>query len=337
MTPHYKLLANNQDITKIIADRMLSITLVDEAGMDSDTLTIVLDDRDNQIAIPPTGAELSFAIGLANSQTQGLINKGLFTVDETFISGPSYTLTISAKAADMGASLKERRTRSWTHITLGALVQSIAGAHKLKPGIAPNLAQVSFEHIAQTNESDFHLLTRLSKDNDAIVKVANGHLIMAPKGQAKSVSGKSLPVINITPKDISRIELTQADRGKYTKVIAHWHDTKTGEKKPVSVGDGTPAFTIRRVYRNKDIAARESARKLEALKRGEAFGNVDIVLDEQSDDLSQTALSLSADAKLALSQFRSEINGAWSVSRVTTTLANQGISVACDFEVPNKT
>ncbi|MDF1583908.1 MAG: hypothetical protein P1P78_11420 [Methyloprofundus sp.] len=63
MTPAYKILANQNDITAAIRDRLISLNITDEAGMQSDSITIVLDDRDNIIELPNKGAQLDVFIG----------------------------------------------------------------------------------------------------------------------------------------------------------------------------------------------------------------------------------------------------------------------------------
>jgi phage protein D len=61
-------------------------------------------------------------------------------------SGPPNTITIRGKAADMRASIKAPKTRSWDSLTLGALVQTIAGEHGLTATISEQLALIAIEH-----------------------------------------------------------------------------------------------------------------------------------------------------------------------------------------------
>lgn len=46
MTPSFTLRANDQDITAKIKDRLIRLSVTDEAGFKSDTLSIKLDNRD---------------------------------------------------------------------------------------------------------------------------------------------------------------------------------------------------------------------------------------------------------------------------------------------------
>src|SRR5690554_3922674 len=110
MKPDFRILADRQDITARIRDRLLSLRITDEAGIQSDTVEILLDDRDGRIEWPAHGVELEVFLGDGRS---GLSRMGLYVVDEVEHSGPPSSLTIRGKAADMRAAIKAPRTRSW--------------------------------------------------------------------------------------------------------------------------------------------------------------------------------------------------------------------------------
>jgi phage protein D len=325
MKPAFRVIANGQEITDLINDRLLSMTIIDESGIQSDTATIVLDDRDNAIELPPTGAELEIYLGYAS----GLAKMGLYTVDEIALAGSPDTITISCKAADMRASLKEKKTRSWPELTLGDIITTIASEHSLQPAIAPQLASIAIAHIDQTNESDLHLITRLARQHDAIAKPASGYLLYVPRGEAKTASGQALSSVTIDKGQTTDFSLTMADRGKYQKVIAHWHDTATGQKMPLSVktgaGSGKPAYTLRHTHPDAVTAQIAATAKLAALKRGQSFGHFTITPAD---------INIMAEGKIMMTGFRKEINGQWSCVRVEYRLDNQGLSASVDFETP---
>ena len=53
-----KLKINGADKTALITDRLESLTVTDQAGLDSDTLSLTLDDRAPHIKLPPIKAAL---------------------------------------------------------------------------------------------------------------------------------------------------------------------------------------------------------------------------------------------------------------------------------------
>ena len=58
MKPKYQISADDNDITKLIQSRLMSLTISDEIGLVSDTMTLELDDRDSAFALPAFGAVL---------------------------------------------------------------------------------------------------------------------------------------------------------------------------------------------------------------------------------------------------------------------------------------
>ena len=78
MRPIFRILADQQDITDTIRDRLLSLRITDEAGNQSDTVELQLDDRDAKIQWPSHGAELEISLGAGENQ---LTRMGLYIVD----------------------------------------------------------------------------------------------------------------------------------------------------------------------------------------------------------------------------------------------------------------
>nr|VFK64640.1 MAG: Phage late control gene D protein (GPD) [Candidatus Kentron sp. UNK]VFK71159.1 MAG: Phage late control gene D protein (GPD) [Candidatus Kentron sp. UNK] len=193
---------------------------------------------------------------------------GLFVVDELELSGPPDTLTIRGRAADMEASLKEHRIRPWEDVTLGGMVKTIATEHGLTPAVGDFLAPIDIPRLDQTEESDLHLLTRLARQYDAVAKPANGYLLFVPKGEAKTATGKAIPTVSIHRNQISEHRVTLADRGRYQSVVAHWHDTASGERIQVRTGDGRPTFTLRHAYPDAAAAGKAAKARLDKLNRG---------------------------------------------------------------------
>ncbi|SFD72401.1 contractile injection system protein, VgrG/Pvc8 family [Pseudoalteromonas denitrificans] len=322
MNPIFRVLANNTDITQTIQGRLISLTITDEAGIQADTASIILDDRDNVLEIPEKGAKLEIYLGYKETT---LTKMGLYTVDEIVCSGSPDTMKISCKAADMRTSLKVKKSRSWNQITLGDIVQSIAGEHNLQPGISQELAAVQIKHLDQTNESDLHLLTRLAKEHGAVAKPANGYMLFVTKGDAKAATGQTLSAITIDKSHTTNWQVTMADRGKYQSTVARWHDTNTGERVSVTMGDDKPAFTLRHIYPDESAAQTAAIAKLEALKRGQAFGSVSLPIAN---------LDAMAEGKATLKNFRAGVSGQWTITRVEFKLNNNGLSSFLEFEVP---
>lgn len=324
MRPVFKIVANNTDITNKIKARLISLRITDESGLSSDSLEMQLDDRNNGLTIPATGAELEVSIGYVES---GLTLMGLYTVDEVELSAPPATMTIRAKAANMKASLKAQKTRSWHQTTIGDLVSVIAGDHNLIPAVSDALDSVSIDHLDQTEESDLHFLTRLAQQHDAVAKPVNGKLLFVTKGTAKSVSGKAIAPISIHRHHVSGWRLTIAERTKFQAVQAEWQDTDTGQRRSIVAGSGKPVFKLRSTYDDRQAATAAAQAKLMWLNRQGSKGDLTI---------NQGIPTISAETPLVLIDFREGVDGEWIATRVQHSLDNNGLRTTVEFNPPSK-
>ena len=311
--PDWRILADGQDATAKMRDRLLRLTVTDEAGNDSDAVEIELDNRDGALALPRTGAELRVFLGW---QGAGLTDMGLYVVDEIRTSGMPRTLVIAAKAADMRASFKAPKTRSWHDTTLGDLVATIAGEQGLEPVVAAELAGVPVPHLDQTGESDMALLSRLARQYGAVAKPAYGKLIFVPRGQAKAASGRELPTVSLSygAGDISGWGTTIAERGRYGAVTAHWHDKAAAERKSVTVGGDEPTMTLPTSYPTEAEAKAAAEAKLAGLMRGAAKLSLD----------GPGRVDLFAEGRLVVAGLDAAADGEWGITRVEHTLVKGG-------------
>ncbi len=321
MTPAFHIAVDGTDITAQIRYRLLSLRLTDEAGMQSDTVELSIDDRDGLIELPRTGANMSVSLGYDET---GLFPMGQYTVDERELSGPPQTMTIRARAADLRQSLKAPKTRPWDDTSLGAMIEKVAAEHGYQPRISEALAAIELDHVDQTDESDLHLLTRLARQHDATVKLACGFLVMTEKGGLTSVSGQALSQIELTPAHITDWRATLPERGKYPAVKAHYHDAQKAKRTAVTAGSGEPVFTLRHTYATPNQAQSAARAKLAAFERG--LATLSLTLPGRPE--------LAAEGGVTLSGFRTGVNGSWAISRVEHALDAAGYVCQLEAEVP---
>lgn len=327
MRPLFRIVANGSDITAKIQDRLLELKLHDEAGLGSDTAEIRLDHRDHAIRIPAKGATLKIAIGYAES---GLVEKGLFTVDEVQISGPPHRLMIKAKAADMRKSLKEPRSASYDDITVGDLVKTLAARNDLKPRCSADLADIGLGHVDQTEESDLHLLTRLAGQHGATAKPANGCLLFVPAGEAKSASGQALSAVHVDlVADGGSYDATFADRKDYGAVTARWRDQSGNRDVEETIAaeaaePDAPSYTLRNTYPDAEAARAAAKAKLAALGRGTATLSLDSIIGKPT---------ACAEAPLTVANAHPEIAAiTWRITSADHSLTNSGLTTRIEAE-----
>jgi phage protein D len=192
-TPAFRLEADGTDLTGIIADRLISLRITDQAGQQSDSLEVALDDRNAQVPVPRSGAWLKVWLGY-RAAGQAPVYMGSYAVDEVDLGNGPRSMVIKATAAQTAPELvKEQRSQSWHNTTLGKIAEEIAKRNGLQLVLKGKLGDVKVKHEDQTSESDQSFLTRLAEKYGATIKPADGTLIVAPRGK-----GSASPVPNTT-------------------------------------------------------------------------------------------------------------------------------------------
>jgi phage protein D len=270
MKPMFRVVADGKDITALINDRLLLLRTTDKPGMDSDEFELRIDDRDGEVALPSRGADIELYLGY---EGQRLTRIGLYTIDEIEVSGPPDTMVIRGKASDMRGSGKTTRSGSWENVPLSKIVSDIAQRNGWKP--VCNVA-TKVPRADQLNESDYNFITRLAKQYDCTAKVADGKLLVMPRQEGLSVSGKVLGVVSITRRDVSRWQFRLGDRTTHKAVSTKHQDKKTGKMTVVTLDnedspDGLPPIhTDRHIYPNKTAAEQAAKARLAAFNRSTA-------------------------------------------------------------------
>jgi len=318
-TPEFQLTVEGQDITRVVSENLISLTVTDKAGGESDQLQIQL--VDTGFELPKRGRVLRLALGF-NGQR---VSKGAYTVDEITVSGPPSTLQITAKAAPMDSQkhkgkLQTQKTRSWDQISIGDLVASVAAEHGLVPRVNEQLAQKVIQHVDQANESDMNLLTRLARQYGAVSKPANGFWLFLKDGEGKTAGGAALPLVSLTPEQVSRWQARFNSRNKVQRVVAQYHDAETGGKVEVATGHGEPEFRIAFTYPNRDEA--EAAAKARAKSVQSGSDNLDVSMS-----CTPELVALAAEGHLQLDGFREGVDGRWRVTQVVHALTGSGLQL----------
>ena len=319
--PTYRLRLDGQDITPQINARLISLSLEEARGDTADQLDLVLSDHDGALALPRKGVKIELAIGFIG---QELVDKGRFVVDEVEHSGAPDTVTIRARSADLRDSLRVRRDQSWHATTLGDIVKTIAGRHRIEHRVAPALASVAVSHIDQTNESDLNFVTRLAKRHDAVATVKAGALLFLPINGSKTASGARLPTIAITRASGDSHNFTQSDRDAYTGVRAYWHDGKKANRKGVLVGTKVTPKTLKDTYATEADAMAAAKAEWQRIQRGLATLKLTLAIGVPS---------LVPQSPVTVQGFKQQIDGTkWLASRVTHKLDDSGLTTDVELE-----
>ena len=311
-TPAFRIEANGGDITRLIADRLLSMRLNEQAEQQSDSLEITLDDRDKRIPVPSNGTWLRVWLGYSSGGRKP-VYMGAFAVDEVELSMGPRSMVIKATASNTAPTLqKEQRTKSWHNTTLGAVVQEIAARHNVVPVIKGNLASQQIAHEDQTNESDQAFLTRLAEKFKATIKPADGKLVVVPRGATDNAGS-----VTIRQEEVTNWRATLKNRGAYGGVKAKWLDRSVNKEKVVTAGESggaLPVFEEKQLYKTQAEAQKAAESRLQSLRAGEV--RVNITLPGRPD--------VNAEGMVTLAGFRGEVDGTWNVKNVTHDLGSSG-------------
>lgn len=284
--PIYRLEVDGNDISPLVVDRLISLTIKDNRGLVVDSVDIDLDDSDGQLEIPPEGAIIQVWIGWSNT---GLVDKGKYKVESVTHRGAPDILSISAFSNDVSEGLKQKRERSFSNKTIQVIFETVGAEYALKTIVHDTLANRVISYIAQ-NESDANLITRIADEHDAIATVKNGHLILLPRGASQTVSGLPLSTAQIFRSDGDGHNYTTGTgTDRITGVKAYYYDTGKSKKLYVVIGDNEDNLKeIRYVHRDKKTAELAAQAEYNRCKRASqklsytfAFGQPNLLPEQE--------------------------------------------------------
>ena len=308
----YQVLADGADFTAAAGERLLSLSVTDVAGTESDTVSIEIADPGGRTEPPRTGAAISVSMGWEHTS---LVHMGKFIADTPRASGFPETLSITGRAADQRETLKQHRTQGWDGKTLGEIGQEIASRNGLIPAIADDLANRPVPFIAQNEESDQHFFRRLVERHGGILTVKEGRLVAVPRGAGVSATGKALPTVTITRDDnLLDYNVTLPDRPRFKRVKASWADRPTATRQEVEAkaADEGPDFVLRDPYASEPEAQSAADAKAAELKRGGGSLSLTIVGNP----------FIRAEQPLLVQGLRPGADGLWTIRRVSHTIGD---------------
>ncbi|EGR1449012.1 hypothetical protein D7170_01845 [Vibrio cholerae] len=321
----FKIIAEGKDITPILREFFVSLTITDEAGLDSDTFELVLAD-DGKIAFPRNEATLQIYTG---KTIDSLVFRGTYTVNSVKLMSPEQTINLSGDAANLGGSFKTQRDFTWQKTSLKALVETVAQRNGLTAAIDAEYASITIEHYVQAGQSDADLVTELATEYGATMKVANKKLVFSQRGNNQSVSGKTLPAVPVHLTDETQAVIELKGTGKFQAVEAYWQKVEQGQKQSVRVGDSSGKVKkLSKVYPS-EAAARSAA---ESALYHEKCQDYVLTLEDFP-----FIPGIQAERNILVSGHkRPEFNTQWMCSKVTEVLSEAGHTLSGEFVIPKQ-
>ncbi|MDY3571965.1 contractile injection system protein, VgrG/Pvc8 family [Enterobacter hormaechei] len=336
--PNFSISVEGDDITEIVRKNLISLTLKDHGAgskkSDEFTFSVVSD----VMKLPPKGVKISVAIGFGGE----LVNKGTFVVDARSSgqsSGGPRIIEITARAFSKTnerghSTLQSQKTRSFSDITLGDLMLTVASEHGLTARVDSRLVNVSVAHVDQLGESDMNLMTRIAGQFGAVSKITHDYWVLSPRDSDTTVSGKPLPVRTITPDmceqwryhDNSDHPSVSSDtKGSGTIIIPYTDMADGGKVKSLKVGSGEPVFTY---------PSNQPSLKDAQYVAGGTTKHVAKKLRGMSMTLPATPelMGMTAEGKITTEGFGSVEDRTWKVGRIEFQLQPKGLTISLELE-----
>lgn len=345
----YKIEYDDQDITSQFENRLISLQVTDSRGFNADSLSLELDDTKGDLVFPKRGVKINVQFGF---NTDGLIYRNQFVIDECEYSGPPDKLTISGSSANFRDTLNTKQEESYHDSTIEDIITKIAKRNDLDCFITASLKEIKIEHLDQTDESDASFMTRFLQDYGASATIKNGVLLVFTIGAGKTVNGKNIPMMTIERKTGDSFQFSIADREAYTGVKAYWLDykkakvesTSSKKQKPkkkedplvedekkkdedsVLVGAEGNVKTLRHTYSTKGNAMRGAQNEWAKLQRGACSFSM---------HLAEARPDLYPEMPVQVVGFKPEIDSTeWTVVKCSHSLtAGSGLQTSVELEL----
>lgn len=323
--PYISLSSGGLDLIPVWGPLMLSLVVSDEKGIESDKITIELDDADGQCSYPGEGQVVTVSGGYEN---EGGRVTGQYEIDQVDFEGWPQKIILQGTTVSAKKETKERKTEAHKKEdtkTLGDLAKKIGKRNGWQPKISDEIAKIELEYEGQAGEFDAQFLTRVAARFGGIVTVKQGNLIVSKAAGGKSASGQAMTPILVSPGlNLIHYRCSIKKRPDHGKAEAHTFDRKKVERDDAKTGSGESTFKIREPFKNKKEAEAAAEAKLAELARATGSATFEIEGDTTA----------RAEAPVIASGIRSKVDGRWNSTRVEHRWDESGYTTTIECEAP---
>lgn len=170
---------NGKNISDDLRPYLISITVTDKDGTESDSCNIEVDDTSGQFATPNEKASVRVAL---NGVTvfEGIVDK----VRSKGSRGSGMTMTVTAKGYDTKGKAKEAQAFHADDATLEDFLGQAADRAGFTLKVDPEFASMTRDYWAADFESFLHLGQRLARELNGTFKLKAGNkAVLAPRGK----------------------------------------------------------------------------------------------------------------------------------------------------------
>ncbi len=222
--------------------------LTDGNGIENDSLSMTLF-SENVDGIPPKGEKYQVFLG-DTYRDEFQISKRSISLRPREV---RLVLCVAPFNVLDSTGYRERKSSSWPPNTpISQIVSDCVTSHGFTVFVHPELQNIQTEGMHRTEESTSAFIYRLAKQYDAVAKIVDGKYVIAPKGKAKSPTGKEIETITLSlndkqASDLTNIEIDLDGRDDFLGVKGYYLSTDSGERVAVVVGS-SPCKVIRNEF-----------------------------------------------------------------------------------------
>ena len=325
MKPDFIVKAGEKDLTAEFKKRLVSLAVVDADGLTADSLTITLDNSDHGLAFPDTGTDLQCWLGY-----EGALNyMGQYSVDNIELPLELDLLSITATGARFRSSYRQKRDGGFSDTNVKAIIETVAHRNGFEPSVADAVADLTVGHFQQKNMSDSALMVELKKQFGVMVKPVGDRLVAVPDGEGKTVSGKTLPVVEVALSDIAAGSVNLTGRNQYTAVSAKYQDFDKASTNIITEGDSSKKVKVlSKLFANEEEARGAVKAKLAQITRKHFVLKV-----------ARMAGNTNVRVKRVVAfkgHYSDKVNGEWDIDSARHTLNSQGLITVWSGKAPKK-
>jgi Bacteriophage probable baseplate hub protein len=268
MKPQCRISINGTPVGGVVMDRLISCEVTDKEGSVSDSARVLLNNAP-AAKIPQTGDEMQIWLGYGG---QGMTFMGTFIIDEVELALFPHTMSITAKSADWGETVKENKERHWDETSVAGIVGDIAADHGLTARVDSETGAYVYSWFGQQDESDIHVLRRLERRHGALMSVKDNQLLFVKRGAGQTAGGVALSGFVVTPDNIveGSGKLRFSERAAYKKVVGYHQDRDQVERVEIEAASDNEAEATYRIgepFADPEEAQQAVTSKADELKR----------------------------------------------------------------------